>query len=259
MPMRLSSVLRVHALCLLLALAGCTTVPAPRPEPAERGRGGWVVDLPGPQQRLQTLARQEWILWGRATLDAATETMTTVSDGPRQEEHLPDFSTRVLLYWFFLKGSDFPAEGALHPDGSLQAWSAVFISYLMQAAGIPRDVFPPSIRHWDYIKRIHDWPNPLGFEARDAAIEAPRIGDLICAPRAWTAEIVTRFEHLASIDSAGTYHCDLVVSVEDGRLGAIGGNVRDGVTLTHVRLDAAGRVQPTPERPWIVVLRNNLP
>lgn len=256
--MRPSSVPRAHAFCLLLLLAGCTTPPAPKPEPAERARGGRVVELPGPQQRLQLLARQEWALWGRGTLDAATETMAAASDGQRHEEHLPDFSTRVLLYWFFLRGSDFPAEGALHPDGSLQAWSAVFISYLMQAAGVSRDVFPPSIRHWDYIKRIHDWPSPIGFEARDAAIEPPRVGDLICAPRAWTAEIVTRFEQLASIDSAGTYHCDLVVSVEDGLLGAIGGNVRNSVTWTNVKLDAVGRVQPSPGRPWIVVLRNNL-
>lgn len=244
--------------CCLLLLAGCVTQPAkPEREPAG-GRGGEVVALPTQQQRLHQIALHEWHLWGRGVVNATDDEPDSSTAQSRWLEHDPRATTRVLLYWFFLKGSDFPAESALHPDGSLQAWSAVFISYLMQAAGIPRHVFPSSIRHWDYIRWIHDQPSPDGFEALDAASAAPRVGDVICAPRSYTATRVSTFAQLGTDESNGAYHCDLVVQVEDGRVGAIGGNVLDGVTWTRIATDVNGLLQKTDQRPWLVVLRNHL-
>jgi hypothetical protein len=253
---------RTAALCFALCIAllgGCSMKMAPPAADVVLGRGGRVVVIPGVRERLQFIALQEWTLWGRATLNASTDTLDDIAGSPRRQEHDPEFTSRVLLYWFTLRGSDFPAGQALLADGSLQPWSAVFISFLMRSAGIGRDLFHASPRHWDYIKRIHDAPNPAGFEALDAATTAPGIGDVICAPRAYTAEALRRFEQLAGEAGRGTWHCDLVVSVKEGSLGAIGGNVRDGVTWTNVQLDPAGRVLPSQGRPWIVVLRNNLP
>jgi len=69
---------------------------------------------------------------------------------------------------------------------------------------------------------------------------------------------VSTFAQLGSDESKGTYHCDLVVHIEDGQVGAIGGNVLDSVTWTRIATDAKGLLQRTERRPWIVVLRNNL-
>ncbi len=259
----------VAALCLA-AVAGCATVgpgtaaDAPAPRTAATTEGGRItnITIQGPRERLVAIARQEWALWGSPRIDATGRPRSTpdaTAGHLAHNEYEPDYTSRVLMYWFVLRGSDFPTERMLLGDGSLQPWSAVFISFLMHAAGVPRTVFPPSPRHWDYIRRIHDFPDSAGFEALDATRAAPRVGDLICATRSWTAGVVTTFAQLASDDSRGTYHCDLVVSVSPGLLGAIGGNVRDAVSWTDVGLDANGLLQPTASRPWLVVLRNNLP
>jgi hypothetical protein len=244
------------ALAACLVLAGCATPVAP---PAPTGRGGHLVTLPTARQRLVFTALQEWRLWGRVQWDAAADTYAwpTVSAPP--QEHQPDFSSRVLLYWQALDRGDFQAEEAQYGDGSLVAWSAVFISFLMKSAGIGEARFPGSALHWHYIKHIVDAPDTQGFEALDAATTAPAVGDLICAPRHETALRVTSFAQLAGDHSRGGYHCDLVVQTGPGRLGAIGGNVRDAVVWSVVPLREGGLLQPTPKRPWIVVLRNHLP
>jgi hypothetical protein len=241
-----------------LWLGGCATPAGGLNEPLATGLGGRIVALPTPRQRLVHLALQEWRLWGRSRWDAATDTYAWSVTPPRRE-HLPDAVSRVLLYWRLLRGDAFRAEEAQYPDGSLLPWSAVFISFLMKSAGIPDEVFPSSALHWHYLQAVADAPNPLGFEALDAALAPPAVGDLICAPRDGTALRVTRFEQLAGPDSAGGYHCDLVVKLGAGTLGAIGGNVRDGVTWSVVPLDGQGLLRPTPRRHWLVVLRNHLP
>ena len=250
---------RLAAIVGLFALCGCATVDRSAPKTA-----GGPIEIQDRRQRLVTLALQEWTLWGRPRIDATGRTLgrpdpsASTASTVARNEHEPDYTSRVLMYWFVLRGSDFAPQRALLADGSLTPWSAVFISFLMHAAGVPREVFPPSARHWDYIKRAHDFPDPSGFEALDATRTAPRVGDLICATRSRTTGVVTTFAQLASDASRGTYHCDLVVRVSPGTLGAIGGNVRDAVTWTDVPLDAEGRLRPTAGRPWLVVLRNNL-
>lgn len=253
----MTRMLHAATLAACLALAGCATPVAPPPAPS--GLGGYVVTLPSARQRLVFTALQEWQLWGRVRWDLAADHYAWPAAVAPQREHTPDFSSRVLLYWQVLHGGEFPAEEAQYRDGSLVAWSAVFISFLMKSAGIGEQRFAGSMLHWHYIKQIVDAPDPQGFEALDAATAAPAVGDLICAPRHETAQRVTRFAQLAEADSRGGYHCDLVVHTGPSRLGAIGGNVRDGVVWSEVPLDAAGRLQPTPQRPWLVVLRNHLP
>ena len=53
-------------------------------------------------------------------------------------------------------------------------------------------------------------------------------------------------------------HCDLVVGKPDQTLEAIGGNVRNSVSKSVLELDAEGRLQSTPRRPWFLVLQNRL-
>lgn len=243
-----------------LMLAGCATpVGPPQQPPAATGLGGRVVTLPTPRQRLVSTALQEWALWGRVKWHAAADTYEWPAATVPQQEYMPDFSSRVLLYWQASGSGDFEAQEAQYRDGSLVAWSAVFISFLMKSSGIGEAVFPGSALHWHYIKRIHDAPDPQGFEALDAATTAPAVGDLICAPRNETALRVTAYAQLADPASRGGYHCDLVVQTGPGTLGAIGGNVRDGVVWTVAPLYESGLLLPTAKRPWIVVLRNRLP
>jgi hypothetical protein len=244
---------------LVLSLAGCASVDRDASVRAKAAAEGRTIQIQDPRQRLVTIALQEWALWGRPRIEVTGRPGDAPAAPFPLNEYEPDYTSRVLMYWSVIRGSDFPVKGMLRADGSLQPWSAVFVSFLMHAAGVPRDVFPPSPRHWDYIKHIHDHPDAVGFEALDATLVAPRVGDLICATRSWTSTVVTTFAQLASDDSRGTYHCDLVVSVAPGTLGAIGGNVRDAVTWTDVQLDANGVLRPTASRPWLVVLRNNLP
>lgn len=245
-------------------VGGCTTQ-APRAEPLRAedgfrgsGLGGRIVTLPSAKQRLRSLALQEWKLWGRARWNVSTNTVEGPAGAVVHREDEPDHAARVLHYWYAYKEEGFRAQDALYADGSLVPWSGAFISFLMKTTGIGPDRFASSELHWDYIKAIHDAPSRSGFEALDAATAAPAVGDLICAPRGSTAAHVTSFAQLATWESRGAYHCDVVVEVADRRLGAIGGNVFDGVTWTSVPLLDGGLLQPTPERPWIVILRNNV-
>lgn len=252
------------AAAALALLAGCATPPVEPGDGGERppafGAGGRVVALPTPRQRLVALALQEWTLWGRLRWDAATDTFEWPGDAPAPpQEYRPDFTSRVLLYWQGLRDGAAEPQEAQYADGSLVAWSAVFIGFLMRGAGIGEERFPASALHWHYLHRTATAPDPQGFEALDAAAAAPAVGDLVCAPRDGTARRVTAFAQLATAESRGAYHCDLVVQVGPGELGAIGGNVRDGVTWTRAPLDEAGRLRSTPTRPWIAVLRNHLP
>ena len=249
----------------LVFLGGCATPVEPPgeapgdPQAAPTGAGGRIVTLPAARQRLVHIAQQEWALWGRGTWDPATDTYARPAATAPRWEHQPDFASRVLLYWQAFDHGAFQAGQAQYSDGSLIPWSAVFISFLMRSAGIGAAQFPGSALHWHYIKHIHDAPDPQGFEALDAATAVPAVGDLICAPRAETALRVWSFAQLASADSRGGYHCDLVVEIGNGTLGAIGGNVHDAVTWTRVRLREGRLLEPTPQRPWVVVLRNHLP
>ena len=257
-----SVLLSAATACLLFS--GCATQVLPgeplrtEGELGGSGLGGRVVTVPPAKQRLRFLALQEWKLWGGGKWDAATNSVAWPAGSVVHHEDAPDYAARVLHYWYGYKEEGFKTEDALYPDGSLVPWSGAFISFLMKTAGIGPDRFPSSELHWDYIKAIHDAPSRSGFEALDAAIEAPAVGDLICAPRGGTAEQVRSFAQLATSESRGAYHCDVVVEIAGGTLGAIGGNVLDGVTWTSVRLLDGNRLQPTSERPWIVILRNNV-
>ena len=268
--------LRLLAALSISILPGCAAL---QPSPVERwpatdpapiyavedirpapGLGGEPAPDPASTERLLALALQEWQLWGRGRWDAATNLTERRLDEPRGLEAEPYLHARVLLYWLGVKGGDFPVQRTRHEDGSLRPWSAVFISWLMRGAGFGERQFEAAELHWQYIRAALDHGVRAGFEARDAAATAPRPGDLICAPRDATPDAPSGFAQWSALARplrarAWPWHCDLVVQVDGAELGAIGGNVSDSVTWTRTPLDAAGRLVPTPERPWTVVLR----
>lgn len=192
---------------------------------------------------------------------------------PRAADQKPERAEglwqRVGLYWWL--GLDageretrwtgkHDAAGHVFPaaDDGRFAWSAAFVSYVMRLAGAgPR--FPYAEAHHTYINaaigmslgRTKGWD--ITAERPDAY--APRPGDVICYSR---TPRPLRFDDLP----AGRFpaHCDIVVRTAPGWLAAIGGNVDDAVTLTHVKLTADGRLvapgqPPLDRRPWLAVLR----
>jgi len=278
-PRDLSHAVLLALLALIaLWLQGCAqTKPAASPWPVDEpaplyevepqratpnpgaGLGGDAAPDAPSTERLLALALQEWELWGRGRWDAATNVTERRRDEARGQEAEPYLHARVLLYWIGVKGPDYPLRRTRFDDGSLRPWSAIFISWLMRNAGYGDRQFEASELHWHYIRAALDGSRP-GLEARDAAVTPPRPGDLICAPRDVQAEAPSGFAQWAALPRAQrgriwTWHCDLVVQVDGTELGAIGGNISESVTWTRTPLDDAGRLIPTPERPWTVLLR----
>ncbi len=243
----MSSRLLAPFLALVFA-AGCVVKPperVPRLTPSDDILPNFVV--PDARARMVFLARQEWTLFGRpVVIDNGAESFLEFPPGVEATHEVQGpMLSRVLTYWYAVSSQ--PIVGL---QGELRPWSAAFISWLATSAGLSRDAFPPTVLHWDYIAHALNGDSRR-FVARDARAYAPRIGDLICAPRgeAFVAE-VREFADLRR----GAYHCDLVVEQRAGELDAIGGNVSDAVSLTRVALDAEGRAVPTAARPWVVVL-----
>ena len=136
-------------------------------------------------------------------------------------------------------------------------WSAVFLSYLMQAAGFSGDEFAFSDSHITYVKKAFTvseveaagMPDVYAYRACDVRTTKPRPGDLLCHTRG-TARMLDSFAGLraelrrrdASGMSAGLpMHCDIVVNADENgnaKLATIGGNVFQSVTLRHMSLNA---------------------
>ncbi len=200
------------------------------------------------------LARQEWILFGRAEVnyDAEPPVLTYPDIAIHAHETLPPFFSRVYMYWY--AATDLPLIGY---KGEIRPWSAAFIVWLARSAGVPESDLPSTVLHWDYIQHVIAADSESRFVSHDINTYAPKPGDIICAPR---GEAFIQSIHNYNDLKRGAYHCDLVVAQRFGELDVIGGNVLDTVSLAHVKLDGAGRVLRTKNRPWLLAIeQRNLP
>ena len=228
---------RSGAVILTLLISACTLVQKSEPEL------GAAIELPSVRSRIVFLAEQEWRIFGEQVVTYYKDSEPRIEAGHAENE--PPFLSRVLAYW------QANTEVSIVDEyGRIRPWSAAFISWVLRQAGVRDDQFRFSVLHWDYIEAALDMHDSSGFRARDAALTAPRPGDLLCAPRDGTAALVERFADL----QRGSYHCDIVVSASPQALDVIGGNVGDSVSRSRVELDVFGRVVKTPARPWVVVL-----
>jgi len=248
----------VGALLLLSLVGACAQPPAPRPavvvEAATLAPLGpcpassWRPEAPPPTSSWKVsmvlLAVQEWFRFGQQTIDFTSGSPRLVALGV-QEREAPE---RVRDYW---KSVDRPQLSGLDSD---VPWSAAFVSWDVQSAGVPRDLFCPDARHTIYVERIVQREKLPGaaFIAHHLSERAPMVGDLLCASRAGGG---TSLENL----NRGPGHCDIVVDVQPGRLEAIGGNVHDSVSRSIFPLDANGFMSPIAERPFFAVIENRLP
>lgn len=241
-------------LLLGLALVACASAP---PEPvrgpgAPRPAGAAPAPNPALKRALINRAIREWEFFGRQTVlhRGAEESIPHVG---AWEDDDSRYSSRVSLYWAAV-GKRLSGMDCDEP------WSAAFISWLMQGAGVPAGQFPPAPAHWMYLQPLIGNAGAPGrwFVPRRIGDYSPQPGDLICASRGDSYPRLSGGHATAGGVQGIKAHCDLVVANNGRTLESIGGNVRNSVSRSTLELDARGRLQPVPRRPWFVVLQNRL-
>jgi hypothetical protein len=243
------------ALCLLAA--GCTAAPPPQravksaaeltplgPCPAS----SWKPEAPPPTASARTsmvlLAVSEWARYGKQIIIYSADQPPRTEQLGVQEREAPQ---RIADYWAAV---DHPERSGLDDV----PWSAAFISWDIESAGVPRDLFCPDQLHTIYVERLVERARRPGAALipRRPSERAPQVGDLICASRSGSG---TTLDNL----NRGAGHCDIVVEVQPGQVAAIGGNVADSVTRSVFPLDANGFLSPISGRPVFTVIENRLP
>jgi hypothetical protein len=247
--------MRRTILALLLLATSC----APPPKPAVKSAAGlpplgpcpassWKPEAPPPaasrKVSMVLLAVGEWARYGRQTITYSIDAEPRLEQLGIKEKDAPQ---RIRDYWASVK----------HPELSGLddvPWSAAFISWDIESAGVPRDLFCPDPTHSIYVERLVERARRPGaaFNPRRPDERAPQVGDLICAARAGSGVTLDNLNRGAS-------HCDLVVEVRPGSVAAIGGNVEDSVTRKVFPLDANGFLSPISGRPVFTVIENRLP
>jgi hypothetical protein len=209
----------------------------------------WRPEAPPPtasaKESMVLLAVQEWFRFGQQTIDFTVAGTPKVEILGVQER---DAAQRINDYW---KSVDRPNLTGLDTE---VPWSAAFISWDIESAGVPRDLFCPDPLHTIYVERMvlrEKRPGAV-FIPRPVAARAPQVGDLLCAARDGGG---TTLENL----NRGPGHCDIVVEVRPGKLHAIGGNVHDSVSRSVFPLDERGFLSPIAGRPFFTVIENKLP
>jgi hypothetical protein len=247
---------RAFLLVCLLA-GGCAAAPPPPPAVKSAAElpplgpcpaSSWKPEAPPPTASAKTsmvlLAVGEWARYGRQVIVYSSDQPPRTEQPGLKEREAPQ---RIADYW--------AAVG--HPERSgldNVAWSAAFISWDIESAGVPRDQFCPDQRHTIYVERLVERARQPGavLIPRRPSERAPQVGDLICASRAGSG---TTLDNL----NRGAGHCDIVVEVKPGWAAAIGGNVGDSVTRSVFPLDEKGFLSPISGRPVFTVIENRLP
>jgi predicted small lipoprotein YifL len=225
-------------LCVLaFVLSGCGT--------SDRG----PYESP-PTNRVANVAWQEWTKFGRSTVVYGGGNANGYVNRLGLSERSEPLSTRVGDYWGSCGHPEWNGRSAGRP------WSGAFVSWVMAHAGVGPREFPPAGRHGTYLAEIYareHTSRPTAFVLRAPTEYVPRPGDLVCSG---TAGASWRYADARTakrrIDSTAA-HCDIVVETRGGYLQAIGGNVKNSVTMSLFPVDSRGRLLNVPGRPWLLV------
>jgi hypothetical protein len=240
-------------LALLMVAACASTPPPPKPAVALKPLGpcpasSWKPEAPPPTASAKIsmvlLAVQEWVRYGRQTIAYPANGPARTEQQGVQERDAPE---RIRDYWSSVGQPDLSGLNDV-------PWSAAFISWDIESAGVPRDLFCPDARHTIYVERMVERARRPGaaFIPHHLNERAPQVGDLLCASR---DNGRTTLENL----DRGPGHCDIVVEVRAGEVHAIGGNVADSVTRSVFPLDGSGFLSPISGRRFFTVIENRLP
>jgi hypothetical protein len=120
-------------------------------------------------------------------------------------------------------------------------WSAAFISYVMDRAGLDASQFRFSAAHWKYVQRAFEAPEHYAYAACDPKTAIPAVGDLLCHARgaaplkdfdAWRSAV-------ALPGFSAPAHCEVVTAVDIGarKIETVGGNVLQSVARRRLKLN----------------------
>src|SRR5262245_13933349 len=208
---------RLLVLFLVTLAAACAPTSPPKTAASLKPLGScpatsWRPEAPPPTASAKTsmvlLAVAEWFRYGRQTIDFTKPGTPQLVQLGVQERDAPQ---RINDYW---KSVDRPQLSGLDTE---VPWSAAFISWDIESAGVSRDLFCPDARHTIYVERMVIRARTPGaaFIPHHVNEYAPRVGDLICASRSGGG---TTLQDL----NRGPGHCDIVVEVRAGEVHAIG-------------------------------------
>src|SRR5262249_41895100 len=126
-------------------------------------------------------------------------------------------------------------------------------------SGISPAAFPPAGRHGQYLAALYDHQHSSrkpSFLLHAPNEYAPKAGDLVCTG---TAGPTWRYADSRTarrrIDNTAN-HCDVVTDVRGGFVHAVGGNVKNSVTMSLYPVDGRGRLAPAPGKVWMMVVEN---
>jgi hypothetical protein len=257
-----ASIMTIKPLLILLflALTGCGSAPKKPMQPEAQPKAQESqpsVDHSKPlrvgsrKYKIVQTAINEWVYFGqqKVVIDVNEESIPHVGIW---EDDDYSHSDRINQYWravgkYQLSGNDCKAP-----------WSAAFISWIMQTAGVPEYLFPPASAHHSYLNHLlANAHNPYATLIPHTIQEyKPKPGDLICANRGKDTPIKVSEGLPDSLNSR--LHCDIVVETKDQTLQAIGGNVRNSVSKTILTLSSDGYLQFTKSRLWFLIIENRL-
>jgi len=231
----------ILSLTLALFLAGC----------GSSQRGGYA-DHP-PSDRVAYTAWQEWTRFGRSTVVYGGHAGGYTNRNGVTERSEP-LASKIGDYWGSCGHPSWNGRTTSRP------WSGAFVAWTMAHSGIPASQFPRDGRHGGYLATLYERQH-LGSRAfvLHAPNEyAPRPGDLVCTGTAgptWRyADSRTarrRIDHTAN-------HCDIVTDVRGGYVQAIGGNVKNSVTMSLYPVDSRGRLVPVAGKKWLLVVEKRV-
>ncbi|MGJ4728549.1 DUF2272 domain-containing protein [Luteimonas sp. SDU101] len=242
---------------VLSTLLSCWLLPAPSAQasdPCMRLPAPAVDDVPG---RIAAAACEEHRIWYRPFIEADGRT-GSIAVQEAQRERLANGQPawqRVIEYWrgsglLWQAGAGECAYGDM-PAPSCRAfvvdtpWSAAFVSWVMQRAGLPG--FGGSASHLGYVRRAYREPFLSPYRVSSPETGKVAVGDMLCSVRGGSR--IYGFGELASVlssDEPGLgMHCDIVVgtSIRERQQFAhlVGGNVLDSVTMRELPLSPGGR------------------
>ena len=202
-----------------------------------------------PTDKVALTAWNEWTRFGRSTVVYGGQANGYTNRTGISERSEP-LASRVGDYWGTCGHPDWNGRTSNKP------WSGAFVAWVMAKSGYTAAQFPRDGRHGGYLATLYDREKSRGapFYLHAPNEYSPKPGDLVCSGSAGpTWRYADSRTAQRRIDNTAN-HCDVVTDVRGGFVHAVGGNVKDSVTMSLYPVDSKGRLQPVGGRPWLLVV-----